>query len=84
MFDWFRSSERRGWAISPGASWAVATWYSSGLNTWWFWRSMSVTVARARRNARAAYRPPKPPPTMTTRCCRLPDDVTDNRSIPGH
>ena len=52
--------------MSPGDNPAVATWYRSGWKTWWLRRSTSRTSTGASFRARAALRPPKPPPTMTT------------------
>jgi hypothetical protein len=46
----------------------VATWDKSGWNRWKFRRSIKVTSTGLRRSPRAQYRPPNPPPTMTTRC----------------
>ena len=45
---------------------AVATWYSSGWNTWWFRRSMTVNSTGALASAFAAATPAKPLPTMHT------------------
>src|ERR1700733_14581427 len=45
----------------------VAHWYSSGWNKWCWARSTRVTATGARRSARAANSPAKPPPTITTR-----------------
>src|SRR5712692_7308585 len=61
---------RSGAAISGADRPAVATWYRSGWNTWWLRRSRSVTSTGARARARAARRPAKPPPAITT-CGRL-------------
>src|SRR5215510_14248782 len=58
---------RIGEAICPGLRTDVATWYSRGWKRWWFWRSMRITSAWAEPSALAAARPPKPPPTITTR-----------------
>src|SRR6516225_6505993 len=71
MFSRRRNFWRSTGEIWPGERMPVATWKSSGWKRWWFRRSMSVisTCPRARRDkTRAAGRPPKPPPTMTTRC----------------
>src|SRR5690348_6940526 len=56
-----------GAAISPGERPAVATWYRSGWNVWKFLRSMTVICTGALAKARAAFKPPKPAPTLTTR-----------------
>src|SRR5262249_28219341 len=45
----------------------VAHWYSNGWNRWCSARSSRVTSTGARRSARAANRPAKPPPMITTR-----------------
>src|SRR5690349_7943421 len=52
--------------MSLGLRAAVATWYSSGWNRWWLRRSTRVTRTGALRSARAAARPAKPPPRITT------------------
>ena len=39
MLRAWRRIHRMGDAMSPGDSVAVATWYSSGWNRWWLWRS---------------------------------------------
>ena len=59
--------ERIGAAISPGESPAVATWYRRGWNVWKFLRSMIVIFTGALARACAAFKPPKPAPTITTR-----------------
>jgi hypothetical protein len=59
-------SERSGKATSVLSSAAVATWYSSGWNTWWLLRSIRVTCTGACLSARAACSPPNPPPRITT------------------
>src|SRR5258706_5240624 len=61
-----RTISRIGAAMSAGFRPAVATWYRSGWNRWWFERSTSVTRTGARASARAAVSPPKPPPTIAT------------------
>src|SRR6185295_19048370 len=65
-FFWRRRMWRMGIAMSAGFSAAVATWYSSGWKRWWLRRSRSVTWTEALRSARAAARPPNPPPMITT------------------
>ena len=63
-----RRIERSGWAISPGESAPVATWYSIGWNRWKLRRSRRVTATSGSLlRLRAAYSPPNPPPTMRTR-----------------
>src|SRR5689334_1320399 len=57
-------------ATSPGDRIPVATWYSRGWKRWCVVRATTVTSTGALRRARAAKRPPKPDPTMTTRCRR--------------
>src|SRR5579859_5109849 len=53
--------------MSAGLSCAMATWYSSGWNTWWLWRSTSVTSTPGLPpSSFAARRPAKPPPTIAT------------------
>ena len=54
-------------ATSPDERMPVATWYSSGWKRWCVVRAMSVTSTGASLNARAANRPPKPDPMITTR-----------------
>src|SRR5690606_16909106 len=54
-------------ATSPLSSAAVATWYRSGWNVWKLLRSISSTSTGAWRKPLAAWRPPKPAPTMITR-----------------
>src|SRR3954468_19186118 len=66
QFLWPRRIVRMGELMSAGDSEAVATWYSSGWNTWWLRRSITVTSTGAPANALAAARPAKPPPTMNT------------------
>src|ERR1700751_2527301 len=63
--------DRIGAAISPGDSPAVATWYSNGWKVWWFLRSTMMIWTGSPSKPRAALRPPKPPPTITTRGIRL-------------
>src|SRR5260370_36173084 len=67
MFLCERRMERIGAAISPGESPAVATWYRRGWNVWEFLRSMIVILTGALAKACAAFKPPKPAPTITTR-----------------
>src|SRR4051812_26117994 len=62
-----RNRKRTGAAMAGADSPAVATWYSSGWNRWWLARSTSVTSTGAACSARAASRPPKPQPTISTR-----------------
>src|SRR4051812_5504378 len=64
QFLWPRRIVRMGELMSAGDSEAVATWYSSGWNTWWLRRSITVTSTGAAANALAAARPAEPPPTM--------------------
>src|SRR3954469_18747222 len=66
QFLWPRRIVRMGELMSAGDSEAVATWYSSGWNTWWLRRSITVTSTGAAGNALAAPGPAKPPPTMNT------------------
>jgi hypothetical protein len=56
-----------GAAMSAGDKAAVATWYKRGWNTWWLLRSITVTWTGTLRKARAAWSPPNPAPTITTR-----------------
>ena len=58
---------RSGYAISPGDSAPVATWYVSGWKRWKLRRSTSVISTGARLSFATACRPPKPPPITTTR-----------------
>src|SRR5262249_30143565 len=61
------SRSRNGVAIFPSDRIPVEHWYSKGWNRWCSARSSSVTSSGARRSARAANRPAKPPPMITTR-----------------
>src|SRR5262249_15027295 len=58
----------------------VAHWYSSGWNRCVPSRSINVIETGARRRARAANRPPNPPPMMTTRAESLVRFIACSRS----
>src|SRR5262249_19694920 len=66
-FRFLRKMARNGAAIFPSDRIPVAHWYSKGWNRWCSARSSRVTSTGARRSARAANRPAKPPPMITTR-----------------
>src|SRR5215468_6641298 len=66
-FRFLRRMPRNGAAIFPSDRMPVAHWYSSGWNRWCSARSSRVTSTGARRSPRAANRPAKPPPMITTR-----------------
>src|SRR3954451_8792334 len=62
---------RTGRAMSDGANPAVATWYSSGWNTWWLRWSMIVTSTGSSARRVPAPIPPNPAP-ITTPCDLCP------------
>src|ERR1022692_1495114 len=66
----------------------VAHWYSSGWKRWCSLWSISVIANGPRRSARIAYRPAKPPPTITTRSRALPsipeNPLTDRTDRPRY